>query len=119
MNSPFWKAWKAVSPLASARLTDLPETIATLKWHAEAADKIYDQMSPANANGIGMIVREPMGVAGCVLPWNFPLMMLAWKIGPALAMGNSVHCQARGTNFIDNPAYGLNWHWKQVYQPEC
>ena len=77
-------------PIIECLMTDLPETIKTLKWHAEAADKIYDQMSPANANGIGMIVREPIGVVGCVLPWNFPLMMLAWKIGPALAMGNSV-----------------------------
>ena len=64
--------------------------IDTLKWHAEAADKIYDQISPANEGGIGMIVREPVGVVGAVLPWNFPLMMLAWKIGPALATGNSV-----------------------------
>ena len=47
-------------------------------------------MAPANANGVGMIVREAIGVVGCVLPWNFPLMMLVWKIGPALAMGNSV-----------------------------
>ncbi len=76
-------------PISECQMTDLPETIETLNWHAEAADKIYDQMSPANANGIGMIVREPIGVAGCVLPWNFPLMMLAWKIGPALAMGKS------------------------------
>jgi gamma-glutamyl-gamma-aminobutyraldehyde dehydrogenase len=51
---------------------------------------MYDQVSPANADGIGLIVREPLGVVACVLPWNFPLMMLAWKIGPALAGGNSV-----------------------------
>ena len=77
-------------PISECETTDLPETVDTLKWHAEAADKIYDQMSPANANGVGMIVREAIGVVGCVLPWNFPLMMLVWKIGPALAMGNSV-----------------------------
>ena len=77
-------------PISECELTDLPETIDTLRWHAEAADKIYDQMSPANTNGVGMIIREPIGVVGCVLPWNFPLMMLVWKIGPALAMGNSV-----------------------------
>ena len=77
-------------PISECQLTDLPETIDTLKWHAEAADKIYDQISPANQSGIGLIVREPIGVVGAVLPWNFPLMMLAWKIGPALAMGNSV-----------------------------
>ena len=71
-------------------LTDIPETIACLKWHAEAIDKIYDEVSPASDDHISMLVREPIGVVGLVLPWNFPLLMLAWKIGPALAAGNSV-----------------------------
>jgi len=69
---------------------DVPETIHCIKWHAELIDKIYDQVSPASDNHIAMIVREPVGVVGLVLPWNFPLLMLAWKIGPALAAGNSV-----------------------------
>ncbi len=69
---------------------DVPETIATIKWHAEAVDKIYDQTAPASDDHIAMIVREPIGVVGAVLPWNFPLLMLAWKIGPALAAGCSV-----------------------------
>ncbi len=69
---------------------DLPETIHCLKWHAEAVDKIYDQVAPASDDHIAMIVREPVGVVGLVLPWNFPLLMLAWKIGPALAAGCSV-----------------------------
>ncbi len=69
---------------------DVPETIHCLKWHAEAIDKIYDQVSPASDNHIAMVVREPVGVVGLVLPWNFPLLMLAWKIGPALAAGCSV-----------------------------
>ena len=51
-------------PISECQLTDLPETIDTLKWHAEAADKIYDQISPANQSGIGLIVREPIGVVG-------------------------------------------------------
>jgi gamma-glutamyl-gamma-aminobutyraldehyde dehydrogenase len=51
---------------------------------------MYDQISPANVDAVGLITREPLGVVGCVLPWNFPLMMLAWKIAPALAGGNSV-----------------------------
>ncbi len=58
---------------------DVPETIHCLKWHAEAIDKIYDQVSPASDDHIAMIVREPVGVVGLVLPWNFPLLMLAWK----------------------------------------
>ncbi|ASP36850.1 aldehyde dehydrogenase [Labrenzia sp. VG12] len=69
---------------------DVPETIHCLKWHAEAIDKIYDQVSPASDDHIAMLVREPIGVVGLVLPWNFPLLMLAWKIGPALAAGCSV-----------------------------
>jgi gamma-glutamyl-gamma-aminobutyraldehyde dehydrogenase len=69
---------------------DIPETIHCLKWHAEAIDKIYDQVSPPSDDHLAMIVREPVGVVGLVLPWNFPLLMLAWKIGPALAAGNSV-----------------------------
>lgn len=77
-------------PIRECALTDLPETISCLKWHAEATDKLYDQVSPSGDDALGMIIREPVGVAACVLPWNFPLMMLAWKIGPALSAGNSV-----------------------------
>ena len=69
---------------------DLPETINALKWHAEAIDKLYDSVAPASDDHIAMVVREPIGVVGLVLPWNFPLLMLAWKIGPALATGCSV-----------------------------
>lgn len=69
---------------------DLPETINCLTWHAELIDKIYDQTAPASDNHIAMVLREPVGVVGLVLPWNFPLLMLAWKIGPALAAGCSV-----------------------------
>ena len=77
-------------PIRDCELIDIPETIHTIKWHAEAADKIYDQTAPAGEDAIAMIVREPIGVVAAILPWNFPLLMLAWKIGPALAAGNSV-----------------------------
>ncbi|MDP6805917.1 MAG: aldehyde dehydrogenase [Rhodospirillales bacterium] len=71
-------------------LIDLPETLNCLEWHAEATDKIYGQVSPSGDDALGMIVREPLGVVACVIPWNFPIMLMAWKIGPALAAGNSV-----------------------------
>ncbi len=77
-------------PVRDCELIDIPETIQTIKWHAEAADKLYDQTAPGGDDAIAMIVREPIGVVAAVLPWNFPLLMLAWKIGPALAAGNSV-----------------------------
>ncbi|MEM7243562.1 MAG: aldehyde dehydrogenase [Pseudomonadota bacterium] len=77
-------------PILDCQTVDLPEAIHTIKWHAEAADKIYDQTSPTGDDAISMIVREPIGVVVAVLPWNFPMLMLAWKIGPALAAGCSV-----------------------------
>ncbi len=69
---------------------DIPETIHCIKWHAEAVDKLYDQVAPASDDHMAMVVREPIGVVGLVLPWNFPLLMMAWKIAPALAAGCSV-----------------------------
>ncbi|MEH6457298.1 MAG: aldehyde dehydrogenase [Cocleimonas sp.] len=77
-------------PIKDCEEIDIPETIECIKWHAEAVDKIYDQTAPAGDDAIAMIIREPVGVVAAVLPWNFPLMMMAWKIGPALAAGNSV-----------------------------
>ena len=72
-------------PIRDCETIDLPETIACLLWHAEAVDKIYDQTAPSGEDALAVIVREPIGVVGCVLPWNFPLLMMAWKIAPALA----------------------------------
>jgi len=77
-------------PVSECQLVDVPDTIHTLRWHAEVIDKLYDHTAPVGNGALTMVVREPIGVVGCVLPWNFPLLMLAWKIGPALAAGCSV-----------------------------
>ena len=77
-------------PIQDCATVDIPETLHCLEWHAEAADKMYDKVTPSGDDALGMIVREPLGVVACVLPWNFPAMTMAWKIGPALASGNSV-----------------------------
>ena len=77
-------------PVNECLTVDVPETIHVLRWHAETIDKLYDQTAPVGSQAMAMIIREPVGVVGCVLPWNFPLLMLAWKIGPALAAGCSV-----------------------------
>lgn len=81
---------EAGKPISDALEVDLPETVATLRWHAEAVDKIYDKVSPSDPGVLSMIVREPVGVVAAVLPWNFPVMMAAWKLGPALAEGNTM-----------------------------
>ncbi len=77
-------------PIRDCVKIDLPEVCECLAWYAEAADKLYGQLAPPQDDAMALIVREPAGVVACVLPWNFPLMMLAWKVGPALAAGNSV-----------------------------
>ncbi len=77
-------------PVGECLAVDVPETIHILRWHAETIDKLYDLSAPVGNEAMTVIVREPIGVVGCVLPWNFPLLMLAWKIGPALAAGCSV-----------------------------
>lgn len=63
---------------------------ATIRYYAEALDKIYGEIAPTPGDILGMIHKEPVGVVGAIIPWNFPLMIGAWKLGPALAMGNSV-----------------------------
>jgi gamma-glutamyl-gamma-aminobutyraldehyde dehydrogenase len=77
-------------PVGECVAVDIPETIKTIRWHAELIDKIYDTSAPAGPNVLALVTREAIGVVGLVLPWNFPLLMLAWKIGPALAAGCSV-----------------------------
>jgi gamma-glutamyl-gamma-aminobutyraldehyde dehydrogenase len=80
----------AGKPITDCRDLDLPDVLNTIRWYAEAADKVFGKTSPTGEDHLGLIVREPVGVVGAVLPWNFPMAMLAWKVGPALATGNSV-----------------------------
>ena len=77
-------------PVRECQTIDVPDAIHTLRWHAELIDKIYDSVAPVGVDALSVVVREPIGVVGLVLPWNFPLLMLAWKIGPALAAGCSI-----------------------------
>jgi gamma-glutamyl-gamma-aminobutyraldehyde dehydrogenase len=77
-------------PIGDCVNTDTPETIHCIRWHAELLDKIYDRIAPTGPENLAMILREPIGVVGAVIPWNFPAQMAAWKVGPILAAGNSL-----------------------------
>ncbi len=77
-------------PIGDASRVDLPLAAECIAYYGEAIDKVYDEVAPTDPSSVVMIVREPLGVIGAVVPWNFPLMMAAWKVGPALATGNSV-----------------------------
>ncbi len=80
----------AGKPIEDCRTIDIPETANTIRWHAEAIDKRNDDVSPTGRDALAMVVREPVGVVGAVIPWNYPALMAAWKLGPALATGNAV-----------------------------
>ncbi|UTV30446.1 aldehyde dehydrogenase [Photobacterium atrarenae] len=80
----------AGKPITECLNTDIPETIHTFTWYTEAIDKVFGRIAPTNTDTLGLIVKEPIGVVGAVLPWNFPAQMFAWKVAPALAAGNSV-----------------------------
>ncbi|MGF1610481.1 MAG: aldehyde dehydrogenase [Kiloniellales bacterium] len=77
-------------PIRDSRSIDIPGSANCIRWHAEAIDKLYDEIAPTARDAIAMITREPLGVVAAVVPWNFPLLMAAWKIGPVLATGNSM-----------------------------
>lgn len=77
-------------PIRWSLAVDVPSTARCIAWYAEAVDKVYDEIAPTPSNALALITREPMGVVGCIVPWNYPMIMAAWKLGPALAAGNSV-----------------------------
>ncbi|XP_043462267.1 aldehyde dehydrogenase, mitochondrial [Leptopilina heterotoma] len=77
-------------PFASAYGFDVPSSIATLRYYAGYADKNHGKVLPMDGKFFAYTKHEPVGVCGQIIPWNFPLLMMAWKIAPALATGNTV-----------------------------
>jgi acyl-CoA reductase-like NAD-dependent aldehyde dehydrogenase len=71
-------------------LEEGPDAAATLRYYAEAIDKLYGEIGPTDPSALTLITREPLGVVGVVVPWNYPLDVPMWKLAPALATGNSV-----------------------------
>ncbi|KAL6461437.1 hypothetical protein MHYP_G00295810 [Metynnis hypsauchen] len=77
-------------PFLSSFFVDLQGTIKTLRYFAGWADKIHGTSIPTDGGYLSFTRHEPIGVCGQIIPWNFPLMMMAWKLGPALCCGNTV-----------------------------
>lgn len=77
-------------PVRYSASVDVPAAARCIAWYAEAVDKVYDEIAPTPRAGLALITREPVGVMGAIVPWNYPMIMSAWKLGPALAAGNSV-----------------------------
>ncbi|WP_226503984.1 aldehyde dehydrogenase [Pseudomonas sp. MWU16-30317] len=77
-------------PISDSFGIDIPGAANALRWSGEAIDKIYDEVAATPHDQLGLVTREPVGVVAAIVPWNFPLMMACWKLGPALSTGNSV-----------------------------
>ncbi len=77
-------------PIGDSLKIDVPSAARCIHWYAESIDKLYDEVAPTGPRALATITREPVGVVGAIVPWNFPLIMAAWKIGPVLAAGNSL-----------------------------
>jgi len=77
-------------PISDTSNVDVPSAVRTIRWSGEAIDKVYDEIAPTPAGTLALVQRLPLGVVTAIVPWNFPLSTTAWKLGPALATGNSV-----------------------------
>ncbi|ASL28212.1 aldehyde dehydrogenase [Azotobacter chroococcum] len=77
-------------PITDALRIDVPAAARALRWSGEAIDKLYGEVAATPDDELGLVTREPIGVVAAIVPWNFPLLMACWKLGPALASGNSV-----------------------------
>lgn len=77
-------------PISASLNGDVRSAASTISWYGEAIDKVYDEIAPTAENALAMITREPIGVVGAIVPWNYPILMACWKIAPALVTGNSV-----------------------------
>lgn len=77
-------------PIKDSRFLDVPRTAACFRYFGGMADKIQGDVMPVEPGFLNYVVREPLGVVGAIVPWNFPLMFCSWKMGPALAAGNTI-----------------------------
>jgi 4-guanidinobutyraldehyde dehydrogenase / NAD-dependent aldehyde dehydrogenase len=77
-------------PVKYSLNVDVSSAANSLRWFGESIDKIYDEIAPTAKTSLALITREPVGIVGAIVPWNYPMLMACWKIAPALAAGNSV-----------------------------
>jgi acyl-CoA reductase-like NAD-dependent aldehyde dehydrogenase len=77
-------------PIRDTLSVDVPSAAKTIQWFAETIDKVYGEIGPTGPDALSLVTREPIGVVGAIVPWNYPLIVTAWKLGAALAAGNSV-----------------------------
>ena len=80
----------AGKPIRDTLSVDIPSAAKTIQWYAEAIDKLYGEVGPTGPDALSLVTREPIGVVAAIVPWNYPMIIAAWKIGAGLATGNSL-----------------------------
>ena len=108
----------AGKPLASVKRQDMPAVIDTLRYYAGWCDKITGLVVPARPDAVTYTVREPVGVVGAIIPWNFPMMIGMWKIAPALACGCTMVVKPAEITPLSMLRIA-SCFWRQGFLPAC
>ena len=96
----------AGKPITDCMTIDMPDTVHCFRWHAEAIDKEYEKVAPTGPDNVAMIVREPLGVIGAILPWNFPIQMARVETRPDPGHRQQRGRQAGPADLAERPAPG-------------
>lgn len=99
-------------PYSDAYEFDVPSSIATLRYYAGWADKNHGQVIPIDGKYLAYTRHEPVGVCGQIIPWNFPILMMAWKLGPALATGIFINI----FNYLLKKNFPIFFYFKICYK---
>ena len=93
-RSRCWRRSTSARSIGNSLTVDVPFCADCIQYYAEFADKLFDEIAPLGPQDLAMVRKEPLGVVGAIVPWNYPLIIAAWKLGPALVAGNSVDPEA-------------------------
>jgi acyl-CoA reductase-like NAD-dependent aldehyde dehydrogenase len=105
-------------PISSSAGGDIPGSIQAIQWYAEAADKVYDEIAPYRPDSVSLITREPIGVVAAVVPWNYPLLMASWKLGPASPPATPSSSSPPNSRPLRHSA-SPNSPWKRAFPKAC
>ena len=106
-------------PIRDTLAVDVPSAAKTIQWYAETIDKVYGEVGPTGPGALSLVTREPIGVVAAIVPWNYPLIITAWKLGAALATGNTRRPQAGVAVAADAPCAWRSWPPRPVCRTAC
>ena len=106
-------------PIFESRHIEIPAAAECFQYYAGWADKVHGETIPVKGNYLTYTLREPVGVVAAIVPWNFPLLLAAWKVAPALACGNTVILKPASQTPLTALALGEIWRSRSGCRPAC